>query len=128
MLTYIGRKLGYRPKYIATYEFQQNGRLHLHVLFFGVTWLMSQKKLSFLCKNKFGQGKCVYLYVVRNDHGTWKSAKKMKSGDYRDDIGAYLMKPMTAYLNDVSNHRHVILYWVFNTRFFSASRNLERCL
>lgn len=118
-MSYLRRIYGFRPPYVAVYEFTKSGLLHVHLVLFGVRYLMHYRRLSFLW-SKEGQGKIVYVYTLRNDGNGWHWArmrpKDAKKGESADD---YLKKYLKKALYDVEG---LYLYWVSNKRFFSYSR------
>ena len=115
----LRRVYGFRPPYVAVYEFTKSGLLHVHLVLFGVRYLMHYRRLSALW-SKEGQGKIVYVYTLRNDGSGWHWARMRprdaKRGESADD---YLKKYLKKALYDVEG---LYLYWVSNKRFFSYSR------
>lgn len=118
-MSYLRRVYGFRPPYVAVYEFTKSGLLHIHLVLFGVRYLMHYRRLSYIW-SKEGQGKIVYVYTLRNDGNGWHWAKMRpkdaKRGESADD---YLKKYLKKALYDVEG---LYLYWVSNKRFFTYSR------
>ena len=120
LLSHLARKFGARPTYLNVNEFQKNGRIHLHLVIFGRSYVMQMKQLSALWM-KYGQGQIVHFHKIKKDRTGWVwdgqspyDAKEKTPADY---LKKYLKK---ALFND-SNYQ----YWVYNTRFFSHSRKLR---
>ena len=120
LLSHLGRKFGARPIYINVNEFQKNGRIHLHLVIFGRSYIMQMQQLSNLWQ-KYGQGQIVHFHKIKKDRTGWiwdgqspYDAQEKTPADY---LKKYLKK---ALFND-SNYQ----YWIYNTRFFSHSRKLR---
>lgn len=121
LLSHLSRKFGTRPTYINVNEFQGNGRIHLHLVVFGRSYIMTMKKLSELWA-KYGQGEIVHFHKIKKDRHGWawdgeqpKDAKENTPADY---LKKYLKKGL---FDNESNFQ----YWIYNTRFFSHSRKLR---
>lgn len=120
LLSNITRKKGQRPEYINVFEFQKNGRAHLHVLLFGMVWVMSKDELSKLWK-KYGAGEIVHFLPVQNDGNGWNwKREKPKDADGKNPED-YLKKYLKKGLFDPEK---LFQYWIYNLRFFSYSRKL----
>jgi hypothetical protein len=114
----------YKFQYINILEFQRNGRLHSHIVVFGLDYLLSKTELS-LKWNDYGQGSIVDITQLKKNPSnplswTWKNSKDIPK-DCRnrgpvDYLRGYLSKAQ--YLSSVN-------YWVFSTRFYTNSRNFE---
>jgi hypothetical protein len=52
---------GYRPASVASIEFTDSGLPHLHVAFFGVSWLTKQESLSRYCSENLDRCSVVWL-------------------------------------------------------------------
>ena len=107
-----------RLRYISAYEFQENGLIHLHAVFFGIRYLASIDKISEDWQ-KCGQGRIVHAYGIRRDNDRWLWNKE-KPGDAEgrtpeDYLRKYLEKAL--YLNE-----NFGLYWAVNKRFCTMSR------
>lgn len=110
-----------RLKYIAAYEFQENGLIHLHLIFFGIRYL---SKIDDISEDwvKCGQGRIVHAYGVRRDGETWLwNQEKPTDTDGRspvDYLRKYLEKAL--YVNDLFS-----MYWAINKRFCTMSRMFQ---
>lgn len=122
LMSFLARRHGERPKYINVYEFQKNGRLHMHIVFFGVKWLIDGKEMSELWE-KYGQGSVVKFLSLYSDGKEWqwqKSAPKDAQKDEKPE--KYLKKYLKKNLYDEIGSMQ---YWIYGTRFFTNSRLFE---
>jgi len=110
-----------RLRYIAAYEFQENGLIHLHLVFFGIRYLAKIDDISVDWKN-CGQGRIVHAYGVRRDGDTWLwNTEKPKDANGKtpvDYLRKYLEKAL--YVNDLFS-----MYWAINKRFCTMSRMFQ---
>ena len=121
-LSWLTRKLKYRPLYLTVYEFTKSGLLHAHILIFGRSYLLPHHEITEEWQ-KCGQGSYNFIYALQNINGAWHykrqrpndAAKGQSAEDY---LKKYLKKAQydDNYLN---------LYWTFNKRFFTMSRALQ---
>jgi len=119
--SFLRKRLGYRPPYLAVYEFTHTGLLHAHVLIFGVPWLIHHRQITEEWQ-KCNQGQYNYIYALKNDGTGWhykrEKPKDIKEGE---DAGTYLRK----YLKKAQyNEQCLFLYWVFGKSFFTYARVL----
>jgi hypothetical protein len=107
-----------RLKYIAAYEFMENGLIHLHVCIFGIRYLASIDKIAEDWV-KCGQGEIVHAYGIRKNGNVWEwNRESPKDADGKnpvDYLRKYLEKAL--YVNE-----NFGLYWAMNKRFCSMSR------
>lgn len=110
-----------RMRYIAAYEFQENGLIHLHLVFFGIRYLAKIDDISddwMSC----GQGRIVHAYGIRRDGDVWMwNKEKPTDTDGRspvDYLRKYLEKAL--YVNESFS-----LYWAVNKRFCTMSRMFQ---
>jgi hypothetical protein len=111
------------PDRITVHEFQKDGYLHAHILYFGINYLMHYRALSGLC-HSCGLGPVVYIYSLRRDVSsgelTW-SKERPNDVSPRETAQQYL----EGYLQkNIKNPQQLALYWVFRQRFFTTSRFL----
>lgn len=121
LMSYFTRKLGYRPQYINVFEYQKNGRIHFHVLFFGLKWLIDKSVLSQLW-HKYGAGEIVDFLTLRNSGNKWIWDRHKPKDANNKDPEEYLKKYLKKGLFDISK---LYQYWIYNNRFFTNSRNLN---
>lgn len=107
-----------RVKYIAAYEFQENGLIHLHAVFFGIRYLAKIDQISEDWQG-CGQGKIVHVYGIHRDGDTWVwNREKPNDTEGRSPVD-YLKKYLEKALN-VSEF--FPMYWAVNKRFCTMSR------
>ena len=130
-LSFLTRRKGRRPQYIASYEFQKNGLLHVHALIF-VPYLIPKDDIT-KAWSRIGQGSINWIYRLRNVVGRggvrewrWtaltrpKDAKGMSGGDY---LKKYLKKTVLAMTDGYEDPSAIqCMYWAVNKRFWSCSR------
>jgi hypothetical protein len=110
-----------RLKYIAAYEFQENGLIHLHVCFFGIRYLASMDQIA-KDWNGCGQGRIAHAYGIRRNGDTWEwNREKPADAAGRspvDYLRKYLEKAL--YVSEAFP-----LYWAVNKRFVTMSRMFQ---
>ena len=119
--SFLKKRLGYRPDYIAVYEFTKSGLLHAHILIFGISYLISHKQITKEWE-KCGQGSYNYIYSLKKTKNGWQYARQRPTdASPKQTADDYLKK----YLKKAQYSEHLLfLYWVFNKRFYTTSRNL----
>lgn len=122
LMSRLTKLYGARPKYVNVHEFQKNGLLHSHIVVFGLDYLVHFRRLSEMWK-QCGQGLIVYVYGLRNtgDRWTWSRAKP-RDAEKGKTVDSYLVKYLKKAL---FSSDELELYWTFNKRFFSYSRDLR---
>lgn len=123
LMSYMARKnKGRRIPYLSVFEFQGNGRLHLHIVFFGVRFLLKKDEMVRLWM-KYGQGKIVDFKSLKSDGKTWQwTHQKPKDAKEKERPDSYLKKYLKKNLYDEIASMQ---YWIYGTRFFSNSRMFE---
>lgn len=121
LMSYFTRKLGYRPEYINVFEYQKNGRIHFHVLFFGLKWLVDKTTLSQLW-HKYGAGEIVDFLTLRNSGNKWIWDRHKPKDANNKNPEDYLKKYLKKGIFDTSK---LYQYWIYNNRFFTNSRWLN---
>lgn len=119
--SFIQKRLGYRPDYLAVYEFTKSGLLHAHVLIFGISFLIKKDEITKEWE-RCNQGSYNYIYALQNTNGAWHY-KRERPSDCEKGVSAddYLKK----YLKKAQYDETLLfMYWVFNKRFFTCSRAL----
>lgn len=116
----LSRFLPERAEWICVREFQKNGRLHFHILIFGIKWLARSRYI----KDSWidcGGGSIIDIHTIRQVPGLgwqWVRSKPSDSegkapGDY---LRAYLIKSMS--------HSAGSMYWATGVRAWTASKGL----
>lgn len=122
-MSFLTRRLKFRPKYLNVYEFQANGRLHLHILFFGLRFLISVYDISDMWK-RYGQGQIVDTKLLKTDGTTWQwTHGKPKDAGEKEKPDTYLKKYLKKNLFDDNASMQ---YWIYNTRFFTCSQSFNK--
>ena len=122
LMSFLTRRHGGRFPYINVYEFQKNGRLHMHIVFFNTRWLLDGEEMSRLW-DKYGQGSVVKFLSLKSNKKEWQWSKNAPSdckGDEKPD--KYLKKYLK---KNLYNEQGSMQYWVYGTRFFTNSRMFE---
>ena len=110
------KRKGIKYAYIQAFEFQKNGRLHAHIVIFGIKRLEGWKDLQDYCV-KIGLGKFVNIKTLRNVNGIWKDLSH--SDKAVSDLGSYLKKYIKKAMTEPGMMYN---YWVNDTRFYTYSR------
>jgi len=120
-MSFLNKRLGYRPSYITVYEFTKSGLLHAHVLIFGISYLIPHEQITKEWE-KCGQGSYNYIYALkRTKHGWQYKRERPRDSKPKQTADDYLKK----YLKKAQYDEALLfLYWVFNKRFYSCSREL----
>jgi hypothetical protein len=132
-------QLGHRPENLAALQFSRNGLPHYHIVLFGVSWAVSQARLSAQWRS-YGQGWVVDCRTAETIHdGTQWLLHDDEHG--RVSLSYYLGKAIRALervaesdvddlrdrveSGDVSMWRQV-LYWATERRYYTCSPSLRR--
>ena len=155
LMSWITKKVGYRPKYILVFEFtKKTGLPHIHAIIFGISRIAPQDEL-----NK-RWGAFTWLYSLKYSRGQWLKVdnprkKRQESpkvnGPVFKDAKAYLRKylsktfrvmtnllepapdrdfwrqeaPIQADYVDWENLVQLALFWASGKRFFTTSVSLR---
>jgi len=103
-LSWLQKRLGFRPKYIAVFEFQTNGAIHIHIVLFGIRSIADYRELDrYLPSIGFGRIHEEYQ-VVKVEKGKWVWRNKKPRGAMArgvdDYLGKYLEKSLEGDLED----------------------------
>ena len=118
-MSWITKKVGFRPNYLKVVEFHESGLVHFHVVLFGIKRLAD--KFSELTPEleKIGFGKINFLYSIRKiENGDWVWIKAPSDAKRRSPKGyllKYFNKSTSSYQKDLA------LFFASNLRFFSYS-------
>lgn len=116
----IQKQLKVRPKYIKVVEYQENGLIHLHCVFFGINRLHN---ISAEWENT-GQGRITKAIPISLDENhSWQWSGKRPT-DAKDDesVSDYLKKYLK---KSVFNPEDLFLYWACNSKFFTCSQSFS---
>jgi len=147
-MSWLRKRVGFRPKYVAALEWQDSGNPHLHVVLFGVSRVEDHWRLTEYLKG-IGFGEIHYEYQVVNNGGSWvwknPKAKPRDSGP-SNSVDSYLMKYLSKVFYGSSkgapkgapkgstpngaatgiSEMKISLYFATGKRFFTYSRGLYR--
>jgi len=104
LMSWLQKRLGFRPKYIAVFEFQANGAIHIHMVLFGVRSVADYRELDrYLPTIGFGRIHEEYQ-IVKVEKGKWvwrnKKPRGAQARGVDDYLGKYLEKSLEADLED----------------------------
>ena len=120
-MSYLTKYLRKRPTYIAVYEFTKSGLLHVHIVIFGLSFLIPKQQITKEWE-RCGQGTINYVYAIKNDGRKWSWVReKPNTRNANTDVKTYLCKYLKKCLFE---SEQLVLYFVSNKRFFSYSRVL----
>ncbi|AKB26324.1 hypothetical protein MSMTP_2855 [Methanosarcina sp. MTP4] len=106
--------------WICIREFQENGRLHFHVVFFGINWLETKKKIQFFW-TKYGGGYVMDIHAIRrtSDGWTWSRSCPLEAAnqDPKTFLSEYLEKSMSPLFG--------MDYWLTGVQYWTASREIR---
>jgi hypothetical protein len=111
--------------YLCVREFQKNGNVHYHIIIFGIGWLKRNDDVSRIWQ-EYGQGKITKInkIVYNEERGyTWAPGQTPKDSGGRQPL-EYLKKYLLKGQYAEKNPEAALLYWVFNSRFFTYSSSL----
>lgn len=132
-MSFLAKRLGFRPPYIAVFEPMDNGNPHLHVVIFGIKRIESHWRLTHLLKSE-GFGEVHFEYQIKRNGDSWvwanrKSRPRTASMNVKHYLKKYLVKVFKAYLNGNGEEKTLAMkklafYFATNKRFFTCSRAL----
>jgi len=132
--SWLKKRLGFNPPHVAVFEFQNNGRLHLHVVLFGVSRIADKKTELTPELVRIGFGKINYIYkIIKGLDGKWGWINRPRNTRCSPDIylEKYLRKSMDYLISldsgsgvDSPNVEtmKISMYWCLLVRFFTYSR------
>ena len=124
-MSWLQKKLGYRPPYIKVLEFTKKGLPHLHIIFFNVSYLADKEEITQEW-NRLGQGIINYVYAIVNRNGHWRwKARRPQGGGH--SVKNYLKKYLLKTMSDTALGT-LALYWATNRRFYTTARVLGKKL
>lgn len=136
-MSFLSKRLGFRPKCLRVIEFTKSGLIHYHVVLFGV-WRLGDKRSELTpYLESIGFGKVSFLYQIVNRGGVWVPKKLVEveesscdGGGLPSNLRSYLSKYVSKVFRDLDNGvdedrvNPIVLYWALNTRFFTYSMDL----
>jgi hypothetical protein len=112
----------YQVHYLNVLEFQKNGRLHAHLVIYGLNYLMPVKELSRLW-DSYEIGKHVHVYEMKSDGKNFLWGNRKPEDTRNKSPTKYLMEYLLK-----AQYSTACNYWCYNTRFYTNSRNFEKSL
>ncbi len=97
-MSYLSKRLGERPVYVAFYEFTKSGLLHVHVIVFGRVFLLPKDTITRVW-SRCGQGEVNYVVALRNFGGRWRGGDISNLKGY---LAKYLSKVLRAVESSVN--------------------------
>lgn len=117
----LDSKLARGLTYIKVNEFQKNGRLHFHLVIFGINWIMPIKLLKKIWVS-YGGGPVMNICAITQTKEGWTwSRKPPKEAGGQAPAGF-----LSDYLEKSMSPSSGALYWAFNIQFWSASRDIKQ--
>ena len=117
----LNSKLARGLTYIKVNEFQKNGRLHFHLVIFGINWVMPVHVLKKVWVG-YGGGKVMNIRAITRTKEGWTWARKPPQEAGGQAPAGYL----SDYLEKSMSPSSGALYWAFNIQFWSASRDIKQ--
>jgi len=134
-MSWLHKRVGFRPRYVAVLEWQDFGNPHLHVVLFGVSRIEDHWRLTEYLKG-IGFGEIHWEYQIVNNGGSWvwRNPKAKPKGSTSYSVFNYLKKYLSKIFYGLSNdslevsisEMKISLYFATNKRFFTYSRELYR--
>ncbi|WP_440947873.1 rolling circle replication-associated protein [Methanosarcina sp. T3] len=107
--------------YICVREFQQNGRLHFHIIIFGTNWLLPIKALKKIWVS-YGGGPVMDICALRQTPEGWTWARRSP----RDAAGKAPAGYLSDYLEKSMSPKSGLNYWIYNIQFWTASQDIKQ--
>lgn len=136
LLSFLARRLGRRPEYIAVFEPQNSGNPHLHVVIFGVGRIEDHFRLTkILVGHGFGYVHWEYKIVKKGSSWVWANRRFKPKNCRTLDVRVYLRKYLSKTFSSVKKAGSeswkqkldlsifkLAFYFASNKRFFTCSR------
>lgn len=142
LMSYLRKKYGFRPPYLAVKEPQKSGNPHVHVIIFGISRLGDHYELTKVFE-RLGFGKIHYEYALTrqsNSKDGWNWVRARPNGAKANPVAylrKYLMKTFQAELSTSAQNEdyeaqstfyipvnRISFFFATNMRFFTYSRSL----
>jgi hypothetical protein len=130
-------QLGYWPENLSVLEFTESGVPHLHVVLFGLSWLMPQSRLAAKWSD-LGQGRVVDIRsaTTRSGSDVWRLHDDGTTVALRDYLGKAMDGLCDLAGMDEGRLREAVeagdiglwrqaLYWATGRQYYSCSRSLK---
>lgn len=126
---WIRKRVGFSPPYICVNEFQDNGRLHLHIVFFGISRIADKFTELTPELKRAGFGKINYIYKIVNRGGwVWAGKPPRAHHNPKDYLKKYLVKSLGS--GGSGKRRRIdiykiAMYWATGKRFYTHSSRVK---
>ena len=120
MRYFLDSKLAGGLTYIKVNEFQNNGRLHFHLVIFGINWIMPIKLLKKIWVS-YGGGLVMNTCAIAQTKEGWTWVRKPP----KEACGQAPAGFLSDYLEKSMSTHSDALYWAFNIQFWSASSIIQ---
>ena len=140
-MSWLRKRLGFRPPYIRIIEFTKSGLVHYHVVLLGVRRIGDKKTVVTPELERIGFGKVNFMYTIVNRNGKWIPKKLLEAMKKNVDgaglpsnLKSYLKKYLVKAFNDldlesmsvnIDQVNPLTLYWGLNSRFFTYSKAVK---
>lgn len=119
--SFLDYKLPKKLTYICVREFQENGRLHFHIVFFGINWLLHEKVIKYKWQ-QYGGGPIMDVCTIRQTAADgWQWSRRCP----REAAGQAPKSFLESYLEKSMNPLSGVNYWLFNVQYWTASENIK---
>jgi len=120
MNKFLSKALPSRVDWLKVNEFQKNGRLHFHIIYFGVNWLLTKSLIQYAWQY-YGGGEILDVHSINQEVGRgWHWAR---SCPY-EAAGKQPFDYLSAYLEKSMSPAHGSMYWVTGCRNWTCSKSL----
>ena len=119
---YIKNDQNLKMPYLCVREFQKNGNVHYHIIIFGITLLERNDEIESIWR-EYGQGQITKINKIKFNETrgyVWDRNSVPKDAGGRQPL-EYLKKYL---LKGQYSTEEGLLYWVFNSRFFTYSSSI----
>ena len=119
-MSWVQKKIKTRPKYIKITEYQTSGRIHFHIMFFGIGRLADKFTELTPELEGLGFGKISWVCKCTNRNGRWVFARAKPPDATTQNVRSHLKKYLEKALGQ--DHYKVAMYWLTNRRFYTCSQ------
>jgi len=111
-------------EWIKVAEFQEAGRLHFHIVIFGINWLTHKNVIQYAWR-KYGGGEILDIHTIRQDpKGGWIWARSPA----QDAAGKKPKGLLSDYLQKSMSYESGSMYWATGLQVWTASKSLTKIL
>lgn len=107
-------------EYIAVREFQRSGRLHAHITFFGVNWLMHKSAIQYVWRG-YGGGEILDVHTIRRRGSSWHWSRSRPE----EATGVAPYDHLRKYLEKSMSPEEGFMFWATGFHNWSCSQSLQ---